>query len=412
MRGPGWAQVLVRALLPGVNAVARRATVAQKLAAVRDLTEEFPQSVWNFFQDRAQVYTLQTLKAYAYDLRIFLRWLSDRLRKAPDAIAWDSDVDFRVIRDFFRHLKDYDSQNRFGQRVARTNTLKGEARKFSALAALFEYLVVEGLMNENPVASRERRRQILGRYKLGPTADLPVYLNQDESVRLLRAVDTYAGRDHGASRERDRALLAVLLFTGIRVSELVTLDKQSVEYETTRDPGRPLRAVLRVIGKGEKTRLVALHPVVERLVDTYLQNRPPADGPGEDPAPLFLNRWRRRLSRQAVWDVVAKYARQAGLVYKAKRVSPHKLRHSFATMLLAEGKASLRELQELLGHASVNTTMVYTHVAGERRHRIIEDHPLGDRVPETAPAETPTPGRRAAARTTAPTRAPGRQPRT
>lgn len=360
--------------------LARRATAAEKLDAVRDLTDGFPQDAWNFFQDRAQVYTMETMKAYAYDLRLFFRWLSDRLRKPPEQFAWETDITFRVIREFFRYLKGYDSENRFGTPVVRSNALKGEARKFSALSSLFEYLVVEELMPENPVASKERRRQILGRHKLGATHDLPVYLNKDESMRLLGAVETYAGRDHGASKERDYALLAVLLFTGMRASELVTLDKTSIEYESTRDPSRPLRAVIRVVGKGEKTRIVGLHPAVERLVQAYLQARPEQEVPPEHQDALFLNRWKKRMTRKAVWDVVTKYAEHAGLPPKAKSISPHKLRHSFATLLLSEGNVTLRELQELLGHASVSTTMVYTHVADERRRRIIEEHPLGDQL--------------------------------
>lgn len=366
---------------PEVGTLARRATAAEKLAAVRDLTDGFPPAAVNFFQDRSQVYTLLTMKNYAYDLRIFFRWLSDRLRKPPQAFDWAADIHFRTIREFFRFLKGYESENRFGTTVTRSNSLKGEARKFAALSSFFEYLVVEGLLPENPVASKERRRQILGRHKLGGAHDLPVYLNQDESMQLLQAVRTYSGRDHGASKERDYAILAVLLFTGLRAAELVGLNRSSIEYEATRDPGRPLRAVLRVVGKGEKTRIIGLHPAVERLIQAYVQARPDGDVPPADQDALFLNRWRRRMSTRAVWEIVTKYAAHAGLPRKAKAISPHKLRHSFATMLLAEGNVTLRELQELLGHASLNTTMIYTHVMDERRRRIIESHPLGERLP-------------------------------
>lgn len=360
--------------------MARRATAAEKLEAIREVSEGFPQDAWDFFRDRAHSFTRQTMMAYAYDLRVFFRWLSDRLNKSPDQFVWNTDIDYRVVREFFRHLKDYDSKDRFGKSVDRSNTLKGEARKFSALSSFFEYLVIESLMRENPVASKERRRQIIGRNKLSATKDLPVYLNKDEASQLLQSVHTYEGRDHGASKERDHALLALLLFTGIRASELINLSKSSIEYESTRDPGRPLRAVIRVVGKGEKTRIIGLHPAVERLIQAYLQARPEQEVTPEHQDALFLNRWLKRINRHTVWEVVTKYARHAGLPPKAKRISPHKLRHSFATMLLVKGDVNVRELQDLLGHASINTTMIYTHVADERRRRIMETHPLGEEL--------------------------------
>lgn len=360
--------------------MARRLTPAEKLEAIRPLTEGFPQEVWEFFQDRAPLYTVTTLRNYAYDLRVFVDWFQGR-RRADGPIDWRREITFRTVREFFLHLRDYESQDRYGREVRRSNDVKGLARKLAALSSLFEYLVVMEYMGENPVGSRERRRQLLGRLRAGAAAkELPVYLNRDEAARLIRTVHTLPIREHGASRARDHALLALLLFTGLRASEVVNLNKESIEYESTGLPGQPLRAVLRVTGKGEKTRMVPLHPAVERLIQNYLQNRPEEDGPEEHRPALFWNRHKERITANGVWRVVRKYATGAGLSYKEKAISPHKLRHSFATMLLGEGQVSLRELQELLGHASINTTMIYTHVTDAGRRRAIEGHPLGELV--------------------------------
>ncbi|MFO7171846.1 MAG: tyrosine-type recombinase/integrase [Bacillota bacterium] len=357
--------------------MARRLSPGEKLEAIRPLTEGFPQEVWEFFQDRAPLYTLATLRNYAYDLRIFLDWLRSR-RGSDGPIDWNREVTFRTVREFFLYLRDYESRDRQGRPVRRSNDVKGLARKLATLSSLFEYLVVMEHMAENPIGSRERRRQLLGRLRAGGSAkELPVYLTRDEAARLIRTVHTLPIRDHGASRARDQALLALLLFTGLRASEVVSLNKESIEYESTGDPTQPLRAVIRVTGKGEKTRIVPLHPAVERLIRQYLETRPESEAPEEHRRALFWNRDKRRITANGVWRVVRKYAAAAGLTYKEKAISPHKLRHSFATMLLSEGQVSLRELQELLGHASINTTMIYTHISDAGRRRAIEEHPLG-----------------------------------
>lgn len=356
-----------------------RMTADQKLRAINDLIDGFPQVAWEFFVDRSHNYTLATLRGYAYDLRTFFGWLQTDLRRdSLDGLDWQT-VAFPVIRQFFRFATGYDSKDRFGHGVRRQNSLKGFARKLAAISSFFEYLVAMEYARDNPVGSKARRAQILGRRAGGPRQDLPVYLNRDESSRLLRAVQTYdRRRDHGASRERDYALLATLLFTGMRVSELVGLNRQSIEYESTGHPAHPVRGMIRVFGKGEKTRMLALHPAVDRLIQEYLKARPQDDVPADEQDALFLNRWRRRMTRHGVWQIVSKYARAARLPPKEKRITPHKLRHSFATMLLQDGHVSLRELQELLGHASINTTTIYTHVADERLRRVVEEHPLGD----------------------------------
>jgi integrase/recombinase XerD len=173
---------------------------------------------------------------------------------------------------------------------------------------------------------------------------LPRALSHEEVERLLAQP---AGTT--ALAIRDRALLELAYASGLRVSELTGLDRASVLWED--------RAV-RVLGKGDKQRIVPYGKPAEAALKAYVEGGRPQLARRASEEALFLNRWGRRLSRMGFWKILGGYARTAGL---AGRVSPHVLRHSFATHLLAGG-ADLRVVQELLGHASVVTTQIYTAV--------------------------------------------------
>jgi integrase/recombinase XerD len=188
---------------------------------------------------------------------------------------------------------------------------------------------------------------------------LPETLSVEDVERLLEAVDPASG---GPAAVRDRALLELLYASGLRVSEALGLDREDLSLDG---------GFVRVVGKGDRERLVPVGEVALERLEAYLDDprpgwlavshvAPPRGGP------LFLTPRGRRLDRQAAWRVVKRAARAAGL---ADRVSPHTLRHSFATHLL-EGGADLRVVQELLGHASISTTQLYTHVTGARIREI------------------------------------------
>ncbi|RYE89220.1 MAG: tyrosine recombinase, partial [Myxococcales bacterium] len=227
------------------------------------------------------------------------------------------------------------------------------ARHLSAMRGFFRFLVRERVIEDDP-------SQLLDRPRLGRR--LPRGLSFDEVERLLDTppVETERGR-------RDRAMLHVMYAAGLRVSELVKLRVNDVD---------PVTGVVSVLGKGHKRRLVPLTPIATALTEAYLHHDRPARVPTNEGA-LFVTSRGKGLTRQGFWKLVGLHARTAGIT---RAVSPHQLRHSFATHLLERG-ADLRSVQAMLGHANVVTTEVYTHVTREHLRRAHADaHPRGKRA--------------------------------
>jgi len=227
---------------------------------------------------------------------------------------------------------------------------RSQARLLSSLRGLFKYLVGEQLISGDPTELIDPPRV---RNKL------PTLLGRDEVVRLLSAPDR--GKPRGL---RDAAMLHSMYAAGLRVSELVRLDLGDLDLE---------QALVVAFGKGGKRRVVPLGELARDLVGAYLQSvRPEWAVPGEKA--VFVTARGRPMTRQGFWKLVKAYARGAGI---AKEISPHALRHSFATHLL-QGGADLRVVQTLLGHADISTTQVYTHVSGEHlRAMHARYHPRG-----------------------------------
>jgi integrase/recombinase XerD len=185
---------------------------------------------------------------------------------------------------------------------------------------------------------------------------LPEFLTREEMARVLALPDT-------ATRlgMRDQAMLELLYAAGLRVSELIEMKVLDYDAQT---------GLLRVFGKGAKERLVPIHYTAQDVLGRYLLNTRPAFRPAADF--MFLNRSGKGLTRQGVWKLIKTYADKAGI---KRSISPHTFRHSFATHLL-EGGADLRAIQELLGHASVSTTQIYTRVESARlRRQYSRSHP-------------------------------------
>ena len=225
---------------------------------------------------------------------------------------------------------------------------RSQARNLSSIRSFFSWLVVEGVLEDNPCDMVDNPK--LGRY-------LPEVLSVEEVDSMISSVDlsTWQGL-------RDKALLEVLYGCGLRVSEAVSLKISCLFLK---------EGFIRIIGKGNKERLV---PVGEMAVDSLkscLDRRPdPYDGKSDDL--VFLNRFGKSLSRQSVFKMIK---RQAMLVGIRKEISPHTFRHSFATHLVENG-ADLRMVQEMLGHESITTTEIYTHVDSSTWHReILDRHP-------------------------------------
>ncbi len=223
------------------------------------------------------------------------------------------------------------------------------ARKVSTVRSFYRYLMREGFISSNPLATT-----------LSPKLEkrLPSFLNIEEVERLLEAPDISTPRG-----QRDRAILELLYAAGLRVSELVQLNLTRVDLCSHE---------IRVWGKGSKERVVLMGEPAARAIEAYLhQGRPRLMGAGKTDA-LFVNRYGRRISIRSIQNMVARYAMEAGL---STPVHPHMLRHTFATQLL-DGGADLRVVQELLGHASLTSTQIYTHVTGGRvREVYLSSHP-------------------------------------
>ena len=227
---------------------------------------------------------------------------------------------------------------------------RSQARALSALRGLFRYLRDSKLLDADPSADVDAPNQL---------RSLPVVLNPEEIARLLDAPDLSTARGL-----RDATMLHTMYAAGLRVSELVSLRLPDLDLEA---------GFLAVTGKGEKRRVVPLGEWAIAFLRRYLEHvRPHWANAGE--TAVFVTHWRRPMTRQGFWLIVKRYARVAGI---SKPLSPHKLRHSFASHLL-DGGADLRSVQAMLGHVDISTTQIYTHVSAARIaevHR--ERHPRG-----------------------------------
>ena len=271
-----------------------------------------------------------TLAAYRSDLRGFSSWLAER----------DCNLLTATRADVLEYLAGLAA-----------SPPRSTARRLSSLRRFYLYLMRQARVDEDPCARVEAPR-------IGRT--LPTSLSEAEVEALLEAPDL-------AVREglRDRAMLELLYATGLRVSELVNLKLGQINHR---------QGVVRVIGKGRKERLVPLgESALDWLERYFRESRPQLPGAGNGDA-LFPSPRGGAISRQAFWYAVKRYASVAGI---SKNISPHSLRHAFATHLLNHG-ADLRVVQLLLGHSDISTTQIYTHVAKERLKRLhAKHHPRG-----------------------------------
>lgn len=223
---------------------------------------------------------------------------------------------------------------------------RSQARTLSSLRSFFSWLVLEGIIKDNPCDRVDSPK--LGRY-------LPEVLSEEEVDRIMNSVALSSWQGL-----RDRAILEVLYGCGLRVSEAVGLKMSCLYFD---------EGFVRVMGKGSKERLVPVGEMAADAVNAYLDARPhPYDAASEDI--VFLNRFGRALSRQSVFKMIKT---QALIADVRKEISPHTFRHSFATHLVERG-ADLRMVQEMLGHENITTTEIYTHIDSSTWHKEVLDH--------------------------------------
>ncbi len=238
----------------------------------------------------------------------------------------------------------------------RGNSTASRARKLSAIKTFFKYMVAtERILERNPAADIETPKK---------KNALPKYLTENESIRLLTAV---LDDKESKYRERDFCIITLFLNCGMRLSELVGISLSDID--------RDLRS-LRVVGKGNKERIVYLNDACRDAIRKYLNCRGENQTDIKDPNALFLSRLGRRLSNKTVQWMVYKYLELAGLEYK--HFSTHKLRHTAATLMYQEGGVDVLALKEILGHSQLSTTQIYTHIGDKKLEEAISKNPLAN----------------------------------
>jgi integrase/recombinase XerD len=287
-----------------------------------------PENVDRFLEHLIVVKGLaeKTIAAYQADLHSLIQFLH-----AHEMSLYE--VEENILLVYLRHLSN------------RTGSAKTLARHLASLRGFFSYLHEQGILSTNPAL-------ILSNPKIART--IPDVLTQEETARLLEAPDTGTKLGH-----RDSAILEVLYGAGLRVSELTNL--RPLDYDAQTD-------ILRIWGKGGKERIVPLNQTAATMLTSYLTTRSALFTPRQDA--IFLNRSGNQLTRQGVWKMIKRYGLKARIT---KTISPHTLRHCFATHLL-EGGADLRTVQVLLGHADISATEIYTHVQTRRLLDIHHKH--------------------------------------
>ena len=291
-------------------------------------------------------FSLNTIAAYRNDLHQFVGYLEDHPFD-PDGgatVAGWCDLTDGHLTGYLLHLRERDYAS---------STV---ARKTAAIKSFCHFLSVEGVMGSDPAAGMSSPKVD----KYVPRAITPV-----EVARLLEQPDTAAVANGAAARPealRDRAMLETLYASGMRVSELVALDIEDLNLEA---------GGVRCAGKAGRERTVPLRESAVRALRRYLDEARPMLTLGDDAA-LFLNHRGNRLTRQGFWLILKSYAHQAGI----GDITPHTLRHSFATHALRDG-TELRDVQQMLGHVSISTTQVYRQLAGDDGPRFAPDLDAG-----------------------------------
>lgn len=273
-----------------------------------------------------------SIEAYRNDIKKFIQYLeAKRLSLLPDQIETDH------LQNFIHWINELGISPR------------SQSRVISGIKAFFRYLLIENYIQQDPT-------ELIEAPKIG--RDLPKVLSVDEINKLIEAIDLSQ-----AEGQRNKAIVETLYSCGLRVTELINLKLSNLYFN---------EGFIRIIGKGNKERLIPISNIAMKEIKYYLEDRNKLNINPEHEDILFLNRRGKQLTRVMVFTIIKRLAQKANL---KKDISPHTLRHSFATHLI-EGGADLRAIQEMLGHESIMTTEIYTHLDRKYlRETIIEHHP-------------------------------------
>ena len=324
-----------------------------------DYRTEAPEILRDFlaYHETVKAHSKRTVDEYFLDLRNFFRYmkqirdpaLADKQLDEIDIM--DVDLDFVAsitLTDIYGYMA-YLSRDRVQNQNSRNPEYglnsASRARKIATIRSFYNYLTNKmHLLRENPVKDIDSPKL---------KKNLPKYLTLDESIQLLDSVD-------GKNQERDYCILTLFLNCGLRISELVGLNLNDIQGEA-----------LRVLGKGNKVRIIYLNDACQNALRQYLAVRRPIRGKDENA--LFLSSQNERISRSTVHAMVKKRLAEAGI--DASQYSSHKLRHTAATLMLQNG-VDVRAVQEVLGHDHLNTTEIYTHVDNESLRVAAKANPL------------------------------------
>ncbi len=301
-----------------------------------------------------------TVREYYYDLRMFFRYVQASVKgfSLDEIRSVDlDDFDERILNEvtltdlyaFMAYINNSHSDND-----------NYRARKVASLKSFFNYLHSKlNFIQNNPALNLDSPK-IKKR--------MPRYLSLEESIDFLNTID-------GKFQARDMAIFAILLNCGLRLSELVGINLKNINFE---------KRSLRVIGKGNKERMVYLNDFCMDALKKYLEVRPEVTVQADMDA-LFISSQGRRISNRMVELLAKKYFEKAGIDYDL--YSPHKLRHTAATLMFKDGNVDIRTLQELLGHASLATTQIYTHIKNEDIKNAVDSNPLANMKIDTTKNE-------------------------
>lgn len=292
-----------------------------------------------------------TVEAYSYDLTLFFKFMKIRKNIVPEKTDFN-DIKIDDIDNYFLRTIGLNDLYAFISYTAkeRENHNYSRARKVACLRSFFKYIYTKSkIIDTNPAVELEPPKI---------NSRQPIHLNIDESKTLLKSIS-------GTYKERDYAILVLFLNCGLRLSELVSINIDNIDGD-----------VLRVIGKGNKERTVYLNKACINAINDYLKVRKHDSVKMQDKNALFISQQNNRISPRTVQVIVKKYIKAAGL--DDTKYSTHKLRHTAATLMYKHGNVDIRALQQILGHKSVATTQIYTHIDDERLRQAIKANPLSE----------------------------------
>lgn len=301
-----------------------------------------PRDIWELYSHKYKIYikverglSANTVESYMRDLRQFSEFISKRYEVSP------LEVDMHMVEDFMTEL------------FERNTEKSTQGRMLSGIGSFYDFLLRTDIIDKSPTEFVDHPKT--GQY-------LPDTLSVDEIDKILAGIDISTKLGY-----RNRAMIEMLYSCGLRVSELTSLNISDLFLSD---------GFIRITGKGNKQRLVPVNDECSDILENYLKEyrEKPADEKSSDT--LFLNRRGKKMSRVMVFNIIKDASAIAGL---NKEVSPHTFRHSFATHLL-QGGANIRQVQELLGHESITTTEIYTHLDTEHLYNTLrEHHPMGQK---------------------------------